>query len=638
MSNEHVLTSLLSIVVLGISAQWMAWRLRIPSILLLLIFGFLAGPGATLIPTDSWLGRVIAPFHIDPDNLFGDGQGKDYLLLPLVSLGVAVILFEGGMSLKFSELPHLGHVVTKLVTVGVLITWLASACAAWLLIDGMTPRVALLLGALLVVSGPTVVGPMLQQMRLIGRTGPILKWEGIVIDPIGVLLGLVVYYVVVASQAMTAVEEVALAVLKTFLIGGGLGLAMGAVLAVLLARFWIPDYLQNAVTLMFVLAGFVAANTIQEEAGLFTVTVMGVFLANQRFASVEHIIEFKENLRVLLISALFIVLAARLRLEDLRQAGWASLWFVAVLIVVVRPLAVWASTLGSGLSWKERAFLSWMAPRGIVAAAVSSIFALYLLDDHIAGSHLLVPVVFTTIIGTVTIYGLTAPGLARWLGLSEPDPQGVLIVGAHSWARALAKVLRDQGVPVVMLDNNRADLAAARMDNLNTVYGSLHSDGLLENLDLTGIGKLLALSPTDSDNVLAVHRFRMLFGRAHVFQLCPEPEPGAKKHPARHTLGRLLFGSDVTFRYLDDRFRAGATIKATPLTEAFAFKDFAAMHGRNYVPLFVVKLSGRLVVVTAGMTIQPQPGDILISLTQSAEQNGNSSSKNGARSAVEEAV
>jgi NhaP-type Na+/H+ or K+/H+ antiporter len=354
--SEQIALSLVTIVVLGVSAQWLAWRLRVPSILLLLTFGFLAGPVTGLIR---------------PGPLLGD------LLLPLVKLATAVIMFEGGLSLKLAELRQAGSAVGRLVTVGFAVTWLGVAAAAWLVV-GLEPRLALLLGAVLVVSGPTVVGPMLRQLRLRGRVGPILKWEGIAIDPLGALLALLVFQGLFVSRSDIAGEVLA-AMLRTLVCGGGLGLAAAFLLTFLLRRYWIPDFLQNAVTLLFLFSAFAASNLLQSESGLVAATVMGVALANQRAVAVEHIIAFKENLRVLLLACLFIVLPARLELVHfLDWVGPASLAFVGALVLVVRPLAVFLATLGSDLDRRERLFLAWMAPRGIVAAAMASVFHLQL--------------------------------------------------------------------------------------------------------------------------------------------------------------------------------------------------------------------------------------------------------------------
>jgi NhaP-type Na+/H+ or K+/H+ antiporter len=595
--SEPILLGLVSIIVLGISAQWLAWRLRVPSILLLLTFGFVAGPVTGFIDHDTPLGQ---------------------LLLPFVSLAAAVIMFEGGLSLKLAELRQVGGAVGRLVTVGLAITWLATSAAAWLIL-GLEPRLALLLGAVLVVSGPTVIGPMLRQLRLTGRIGPILKWEGIAIDPLGALLALLVYQGLFVSQSDVA-EEALFGMLRTLVFGGGMGLAAALLLTWLLRRYWIPDFLQNAVTLMFLLSSFVASNALRPDSGLLAVTVMGAVLANQRWINVEHIIVFKENLRVLLLAMLFILLAARLRREHLLHwAGLGTLAFVVVLIVAVRPLAVWLATLRSRLTGRERLFLAWMAPRGIVAAAMASVLHLYLIErDYKGEDHVLVPVTFAVIVGTVATYGLTAPLLAHRLGLADPDPQGVLLIGAHPWVRALAHVLREHGFPVLLVDNNWSELTAARLEGLHAHYASVHREELLDELDLGGIGRLLALTSNDAVNLLAIERYWGRFGQSEVYRLAPEHEPGAHEHHGHFLHGRLLFGPVLTYQTLEERFEAGAAVKATHFTEAFTYEDFTKQHGASALPLFLLPKPGRLTVIAADQAIHPLPGQTLICLVGGA--------------------
>lgn len=302
-----------------------------------------------------------------------------------------------------------------------------------------------------------------------------------------------------------------------------MGLLGAGLLTLVVKRYWVPDDLQNAVSLMLVVAVFTASNLVQEESGLLTATVMGVAIANQKWVAVRHIIEFKEDLRVLLISMLFILLGARLRPEDIAQIGPRSLLFAGVLIVVARPLSVWVSTLGSGLNWSQRVFLSWMAPQGIVAAAVSSVFAIRLEQTGHENAGALVSSTFAVIAVTVAVYGMTAPALARKLGLAQRNPQGLLIVGAEAWARAVAELLQERGYRVLLVDTNRDHIAAARMAGLEAYHGSVLSDHFFDDVDLGGIGRLLAVTPNDGVNVLALQKFSRKLGSAEVYRLAPAP-------------------------------------------------------------------------------------------------------------------
>lgn len=356
---DSVLSGLSIIIVAGIGAQWLAWRLRIPSIIFLLGLGVIIGPVLGLL---------------DPDKLFGD------LLIPLVSLSVGVVLFEGGLSLRLKELTGGGgRAVFSLVSVGLAITWLLSAFFAYLVL-GLHPGIALLFGAIIVVTGPTVTGPLLRQIRPVAKVNSVLKWEGIVIDPLAVLLSVVVLDVVLSGELEGAPAAAVLFVLKALGIGVVLGGAAAYLLIRLLKRYWIPDHLQSTVALMGAIGAFTASEILLPEAGLLTVTLMGVIMANQKSVIVQRITEFNEGLRVLLIGGLFLILAARIKLDDLAEFGLPMLVFLAALIFLVRPLAVFFSTWRQGFTRNERLLMAWMAPRGIVAAAISSVFALALTE------------------------------------------------------------------------------------------------------------------------------------------------------------------------------------------------------------------------------------------------------------------
>ena len=601
---EHVLLGLVAVIVLGIGAQWLAWRLKVPSILLLLAFGFLAGPVSGLV-----LERPL----LNPNELMGD------LLLPFVSLAVALILYEGGLTLRFAELRGGGTVLWRLVTVGAAATLLLVAAAARLLLD-FPFELAILLGAILVVTGPTVIIPLLREIRPKSRVRAILKWEGIVIDPIGAMLAVLVFEVITLQGEQSPFVQVITIVFRTVVVGGGLGVLAGLLLALLLRAYWIPDFLDNAVSLMIVLAAYALAELVQSESGLFTATVMGITLANQRLADVRHIVEFKENLRVLLLATLFIMLAARVQIETLNNVGLASLAFMLVLIVVVRPLSVLLSSIGSPLPWTEKAFLALTAPRGIVAASVSAVFALRLgamQYEHAEFARELVPITFIAIVGTVMFCSVVLPSAARWLGVAEPQPQGVLFVGAHPWARAMAEALKKLGLRVLMVDTNRRNIAAARMLGLDVYFGNVLTRQTIDDIDLAGIGKLFATTPNDSVNLLAVQRFWRTFGRSNVYLVAPQRDSQTEKKPSEEPMqGRFLFDRRISATTLAERISKGGFIKVTPITASFTYDDFKRHSGGKSIPMFVYTETKKLVVATDGQTIDPRPGQTLVSLVE----------------------
>jgi NhaP-type Na+/H+ or K+/H+ antiporter len=591
---HDVLISLATIIGAGIAAQWLAWRLRLPSILLLLSFGFLIGPVSGFLA---------------PDRLFGE------TLIPFVSLSVALILFEGGLSLSLRHLPKVGHIIRNLVTAGALLTLLLTSLAAWMVL-GMDLRLSLLLGAILVVTGPTVVLPLLRQIRPSKEIGAILRWEGIVIDPVGATLAVLVYEAILVTSPGAATSMVFAVILKTIAVGGIAGFFGALIVIFFLKRYWIPDYLESSVTLMTVLGVFVISNLLQEESGFLTVTVMGIVMANQRSVAIDHIVEFKENLQVLLLGVLFVLLSSRLRMEDFGNTDFThSLLFLAALILIIRPISVLVSTLKSHLSWQQRLFLGWMAPRGIVAASVSAIFALRLSEEGIAGASELVPVTFIVIVGTISIYGLTSMPLARWLGVAQPDPQGFLIIGSHSWARSIAESLQSSGIRVVLADSNYQNTSSARMAGLNTYYGNVLSRKALDEINLDGIGNLIALTGNDEVNSLCCLHFTEVFGKASVFQLAFEEASEERQDPISKRLhGRLLFSNKLSFRELRSIFVSGGRIRTTRLSEEFDLDRFRSGFRGVVYPLFIIRSDGRMRPFLVDKGFDPRPGDKIICL------------------------
>ena len=592
--DERHLTGLALIFVLGFAARWIAWRLRLPSILLLLLAGLLAGPFGG---------------YLDPQELFGEA------LLPFVSLSVSLILFEGGLSLNIRELKEIGRVVTRLITVGVLVTWVLASLGAWLALRLELP-LAILLGAVFVVTGPTVIIPLLRQVRPSERIRNVVKWEGILVDPVGAILAVLVYEAILTGGLS---GEGGAGFVYAMATGAGVGVAFAALMVPLLYYRWVPQMLHNAFSLAMVFGAFTVSNHLEPESGLLATTVMGIALANQRIQDVRHIVEFKENLRVLLISTLFILLAARLSLDDLMGLGWGSLIYLAMLIFVIRPVTVWVSAAGSPLTGQERTFLAWMAPRGIVALAVASVFAERLVEAGMTQAERLAPITFGVVAGTVVVYGLAAFPLARRLGLAEPKPQGVLFVGAQGWACELALALQKEGFTIMMADSQWSNVAAARMKGLRTYFGNVLSEHALDEVDLHGIGKLLAMTPNAEANALAAVHFGETFGSRDAYQLATDEGKASRRRLelSDHLQGRTLFCGEATFQQLERLIAGGATVKTTRLSEEFDYAKFVAKYGEESILLFVVDRSRdeeKLLVCTVDAPIRPRPGQTVISL------------------------
>lgn len=558
--------------------QWLAWRLKLPAIIFLLLTGIAAGPVIGFVNTDAMLGPLFFPF---------------------VSFSVAIILFEGGLTLKFNEILGLETIVRNMVTIGMAATWIITAVGTRLIL-GLPWTLSLLFGALTVVTGPTVIIPMIKTVRPVASISKILRWEGIVIDPIGAALAVLVYEFIIAGGGQGAWMHTLAAFSKIIAVGFITGSAAGFGLGFLLKRRWIPEYLQNLTTLSLVLSVFTLSDVLQPESGLVTVTVMGIWLANMKQVEIEEILNFKESLSLLLISMLFILLAARLDLTAIKNLGWSAVWIFAVIQFLARPINIMISTAGSNLSWPERHLLAWIAPRGIIAAAISALFALKLEAAGFANAQVIVPLVFSVIIGTVLLQSFTARPIAVLLGVAEPEPKGFLIIGANALARAIAGELVRNGFRVLLADTSRDRISAARMEGLPAYLGNPISEHADRHLDLIGIGRLLALSHHESINASAVMRYRLEFGKDNVFMIRAKPEgktPERMKLPSQRT-GEMLFGDDVTYAGLAATLSLDGRIHTTKLTAEFDFQTLVGDEKKEVTLLFAIDPENRLHLFT----------------------------------------
>jgi NhaP-type Na+/H+ or K+/H+ antiporter len=593
--TAHAIGALSAILLVGMGCQWVAWRLKLPAILFLLLSGILAGPVTGLL---------------HPDQLFGD------LLFPFISLAVAVVLFEGGLTLKFQDIPGLERVIRNMITFGVLITWLITAIATRWLLD-FSWYVALLFGALMVVTGPTVIVPMLRTVRPKENVAHILRWEGILIDPIGATLAVLVYEFIAARGVQDGIAAGFITFGKILAIGGLLGTAGGYCFGVALRRHWIPQYLLNFAALAWVCGIFAFSDLLEAESGLLSVTVMGIWLANMQDIELDEILDFKESLSVLLISMLFILLAARMDLRAFQVLGWPALAVLGVIQFLARPLNVQISAIGSKLSMAERHLLAWIAPRGIVAAAISALFAIKLEAAGDAQAPLMVPLTFMVIIGTVLLQSATAGPIAKWLQVAEPEPKGFLIVGADRLSRAIAHELQENGFRVLLADHNWSHIKAAKMEGLPAYWGNPVSEHAERHLNLVGIGRLLALTPNGDLNALAAKHYRMEFDANHIYAiriLPPDSRSVASKSVFRHG-GQRLFQETATHDALAGYLADGAEIKTTPLTDKFSYEDYLQQQEEERIPLFAIDTGERIYPLTVDIEIIPQAGWKIIGLS-----------------------
>jgi NhaP-type Na+/H+ or K+/H+ antiporter len=544
MSADDALLGLGLVLALAVAAQLVARLARLPAIVVLLPAGFVAGALTDVV---------------HPDRLLGD------LYQPFVSIAVGVILFEAGLRLSFGAIAASARVlVARLVAIGVLVTWLAVAAASAVLLDGLDTRVALLIGAILVVSGPTVVLPLLSFVRPQRDVRALLTWEGVLVDPVGALLGVLVFHAAATGSAWHPGE---------MLLSIAVGLLVAGV-AVVALRLLLAEAQRRAprqavpLTLATVVGALVAADLIRDDAGFVATTAMGMALANQRSIDVSLMLEFQQTLVQLLVGALFILIAASVTPAQVEAVLPEAIGLVAVMALAVRPVAVALATWRSSLSFNERAFVAWMAPRGIVAGASASAFGLQLEQQGVAGAELILPVVFVAIFATVVLYGLTAMPVARRLGVAGAAGTVALVVGGHRWALEVARALRRVGADVRVWTGDADEQAAARAAGFEADRGQMMVDAVTREVELDEVTDALLLTRSDDFNALAAEQLRAELGHAHVQRLAPDPEAPVLV-PPRHESGLLPSYDEMSRRFEDGERIAAARGPAGTVTLYF---------------------------------------------------------------------
>ena len=592
--DHHLEFAIALVVALGLAVHWLAWRLRLPAIVLLTAAGLAVGPGLGLV---------------DPGRDFAE------LLQPLIGLSVGIILFEGGFSLQLHELRHTAQGILRLITIGVVLSWLLGIAAAHWIADLSWP-VSVVLGAILVITGPTVIGPLLRHARLQSRPASFLKWEGIINDPVGALLAILCFEYLVYAGPGSAVWEVV----------GGLALAVAAALALgggggyLLSRGYdrgtVPEFLKAPVLIGGVVLVYTVANQFQSEAGLLATTAMGVVMGNMGLASGLELRRFKEHIVVLLITVLFVVLAADLDPDLLARLDWQAAAFILAMLVVVRPLATLLATMRTYMTWRERLLVAGVAPRGVVTAAMAGVLAPGLVEAGYPDARLLLPLVFGVIVVTVVVHGFTIQPMARALDLVASRRDGVLIVGANGWSIELAKLLTDMDIPVTLTDSSWHRLRSARNAGVQVQAGQILSELGQQRLNLAGIGYLLAATDNDAYNALVCTRFAPELGRDRVFQLPTEAteaaEEGGAKNISQTLRGRLAFSEEATYERMMQRHYLGWHFQRAELSEEFTFEDFARHCPTQAEHLLLVHENGEVVFHSPEHPLEPQSGDTLV--------------------------
>ncbi|WP_347302400.1 sodium:proton antiporter [Croceibacterium sp. TMG7-5b_MA50] len=588
---EHQALVIALVGVLGIGAQWIAWRTGWPAIVLMLAAGFIAGPGLHLI---------------DPHAAFGP------LLEPLVSVGVALILFEGGLSLEYRELRKVGEALWRLVIFGVPLGWLFGSLALYY-IAGLVWPVAILFAGILVVTGPTVVIPLLRQASVQQRPAGVLKWEAIVNDPVGALCAVIAYEYFRLSQDGATLLGVVGPLLVAAVLAGIIGYAAAWAIAWAFPRGHVPEYLKVPVLLVTVIGVFVGCNLIAHEAGLVAVTVMGIALANMDVASLRSIHPFKQNVAVLLVSGLFILLSASLELEALASFEWRFGAFLLALLFLVRPATVLLSLLGSSIPWNERLFLAWIAPRGIVLVAISGLFALRLNELGYADGSILIGLSFAVVVATIVAHGFTLNPVAKLLKIKGETRPGLLIVGATPWTVALAKQMHDLDTPVLLVDGNWSRLRPARAAGLPTYHGEILHEATEDNLDLSPFQVLVAATDNEAYNTLVCSEFAPEIGTDRVYQLGDTVDEEDHRALPMSLRGRALFTDPIAPDQLAVWQREGWVFRRTRLSEHWTLAEAQEKLPPEARMLLLVRPGGQMRFFTHASAPEPSEGDTIVS-------------------------
>lgn len=565
------------LIIIGVVCQWIAWRFRVPAILPLILAGIMIGPGWELYSGH----RLLQPRF---DAEAGEGLFPGNLLYSFVSLSIGLILFEGGLTLKLKEIRGLQNSILRLTTYGAATTTVVAGLVAHFVM-GLSWQIAFLFSTLIVVTGPTVIAPIMRQINVKRQVGTVLKWESIVIDPVGAFLAVLFYNFIVAYYDPAAtVEEALTKFFQSGLVGIGLGFVLGHLLYLIISRYYVPRFLLNVFTLGAVVGAFLVSDAIVHESGLLTTVVMGAYLANREVPYLHDILDFKESLTLLLISLLFILLSANMSVDQIMLVlSYESLLVFLVVVFVGRPLGVFWSLRGSELTWRDKAFISWVGPRGIVAAGVASLFGIELVERGIEDAEYITPLVFLIVLGTVLLNATLAGFLARRLRVSLPDGSGVLIFGAAEGARLLADSLAKSGREVTMVTANRAEADHARELNIEVIHATFDADELDGRLDLSDVGYILALTGNDEDNLHLLNNYRSRRNIRGGYRLVTRKEIMSHRYSKD-----ALFGNFATYLLFNRIARNQNQVREITVRSPDHFTQLLGqLHEQKFIPLFL---------------------------------------------------
>lgn len=588
------------LIIFGVFAQWIANRLKVPAILPLIFIGLLLGPFSTLVTVDGQ--KFLEPIWNGEKGLF---PGRE--LFYFVSLAVGVILFEGGLTLRRTEVIRIGSVVLNLITLAVIISFIGSGIAAHYIFD-LDWGISFLFASLVVVTGPTVIRPILRHIPLRREVSSVLRWEGILIDPIGAVAAIIVFNLISYSGTHNLTLTAVINLGKILLIGFTLGFTFAQGLAYMIRKNLIPRFLMNIFTLAVVLSVFILADYMAEESGLVAVVVMGMVMGNIDLPNYKEILDFKESLSILLVSILFILLAANIDIEDLLLVyNSKALLLFLLIIFFIRPMGVFLSSIRSPFSFKEKLFISWVGPRGIVAAGVSSLFGIKLKQLGVEGAEYITPLVFMIVLGTVILNATTARWVAKLLGVFLEKSEGILIVGSSKFPRMIASYLQKNDRHVMLIDTNTQNIKRAKDLGLIAFETSIFSDKLNDNLEVADVSYLMALTENDELNKQAINLFKNRFGESGTFRLV---SPEEKSNP-EYSPKEGLFSHTDDYANIKEVLRKHPEIHEVDLKSQSHYNGIIEISKSNseMIPLFIKDPEGDLKIIPSNSEDMEIDGD-----------------------------
>ena len=576
------------IIILGILAQWVAWKFKIPAILPLILVGLLVGPIAAEFLSEDGT-KWIEPIWNGSKGLF-PGEALYYF----VSLAISIILFEGGLTLKRDEIKNVGPVITKLITLGSAVTFLGAGIVAHF-IFGLTWELSFLFSGLIIVTGPTVITPILRNIPLKKDVSTVLKWEGILIDPIGALVAVLVFEFISVGGDGAFTKTALMEFGKILLFGTSFGFTFAHALMYAVNKKLVPHYLLNVVSLSAVLLVFVESEIFAHESGLLAVVVMGMVLGNGNLKNLKELLYFKESLSILLISILFILLSANINIEDLQLLyNWKTAVLFALIVFVIRPLGVFLSTHNSNLKLNEKLFISWVGPRGIVAAGIASLFGSKLIKQGVAGAEYITPLVFMIVLGTVLLNATTARLFAKMVGVFLKSSNAILFLGASNPARLIAKYLTDAGKRVVLIDSNKSFIETAKKEGLEAFSTNIYDDDLTDNIELNDVGYLIAMTGSDAVNDFAITSLSNAFGEHGAYRLATSKEIRTNNSENKE----LFFSPKDDYINLSEAFRDNPKIYEVVIdSEEMYHTMLSKLFNELKSVLLFVKKSGKLYLI-----------------------------------------